>query len=185
MKNSEKLGKSYENDKEREYWRQHEIYKTNDKEGLKRRSVQHKLSAEGMKHQLAKRLVQSQTLPLPPALEKYNGNLDLFPHSITELAKLSVFKLKEILRYHNVLDCGMKDELAIRVAMVESGKSHLAFTREYHALKNLITAARTLIQLQKPMCLLDPKIIVKTRQFPTKLSPTVSMSRPRDSASFY
>ena len=33
---SEKLNKSYENDKEREYWRQHESYKTKDKEGLKR-----------------------------------------------------------------------------------------------------------------------------------------------------
>ena len=182
---SEKLNKSYENDKEREYWRQHEIYKTKDKEGLKRQCIQHKLSPEGKKHQLAKRLVESQTLPLPPALEKYNGDLDLLPHSITELAKLSVFKLKEILRYHNVLDCGTKDELAIRVAMVKSGKSHLAFTREYNALKNLITAARTLIQLQKRMYILDPTIIVKTRQFPTRSSPTVSTSRPRDSASVF
>jgi hypothetical protein len=84
-----------------------------------------------------------------------------------------------------VLDCGTKDELAIRVAMVESGKSHLAFTREYYGLKNLITAARTLIQLQKRMYLIDPKIIVKTRRFPTKSSPTISISRPRDSASVF
>jgi hypothetical protein len=182
---SDKLNKSYENDKEREYWRQQELYKTKDKTGLKRQCIQLKLSSEGKKHQLVKRLVESQNLPLPPALEKYNGDLDVLPKSITELAKFSVFKLKEILRYHNVLDCGTKDELAIRVAMVESGKSHLAFTREYYGLKNIITAARTLIQLQKRMYLIDPKIIVKTRRFPTKSAPTISISRPRDSASVF
>ena len=63
------------------------------------------------------------------------------------------------------MDCGTKDELAIRVAMVKSGKTYLAFTREYHALKNLITAAKTLIQHQKRMYLLDPKIDVKKEDF--------------------
>ena len=69
--------------------------------------------------------------------------------------------------------------------MVKSGKSHLAFTREYYALKNLITAARTLIQLQNRMYLLDQKGIVKTRRFSIKSSPTISTSHPRDSASVF
>jgi hypothetical protein len=33
---SEKLDKSFENDKEQEYWRQHELYRTYDKAELKR-----------------------------------------------------------------------------------------------------------------------------------------------------
>ena len=143
------------------------------------------MSAEGKKHQLAKRLVESQNLPLPPSLEKYNGDLELVPHSVTELAKLFIFKLREILHFHNVLDCGTKDELAIRVAMVKSRRSHLAFMREYHALKNLVTAARTLIQFEKQMYLINPKIIVKKRKFPTQSSPTISTSRPRDSTSVF
>ena len=133
---SEKLNKSYENDKLREYWRQHELYKTKDKASLKHQCKQ---PTEGKKHQLVKRLVKLQNLPSPPTLELYNGDLDLLPTSITELAKLSVYKLKEILCYHNVMDCGM----------VKSGKTYLAFTREYHVLRNLITAAKTLTQHQK------------------------------------
>ena len=132
---SEKLNKSYENDKLREYWKQHELYKTKDKASLKHQCNQCKQPTEGKKHQLVKRLVELQNLPSPPTLELYNGDLDLLPTSITELAKFSVYKLKEILHYHNVVDCGTKDELAIRVAMVKSGKTYLAFTREYHALK--------------------------------------------------
>ena len=44
---SEKLDKSFENDKEREYWRQHELYKTNDKATLKRQCHDWKISPEG------------------------------------------------------------------------------------------------------------------------------------------
>ena len=115
----------------------------------------------------------------------YYGDLVLLPKSITELAKCPVYKRREILSYLNILDCGTKDDLAIRVTTVKSGKTYLAFTREYHVLKNLITAAKTLIQLEKQMFLLDPRIVVKTRKVSTISSPTISTSRPRDSASVF
>lgn len=111
--------------------------------------------------------------------------MDLLPTSVAELSQLSVFKLWEILRYHNVLDCGTKDELALRATMVISGKARLAFRREYFAIKNLITAVRTLIQLQKRMYVLDPKVIIKTRCFSTPSSPSISTTRPRDRASVF
>ncbi|CAB4013198.1 Hypothetical predicted protein, partial [Paramuricea clavata] len=98
---------------------------------------------------------------------------------------MPIFKLREILRYHNVLDCDTKDELAIRVGMVISGTASLAFKREVFAIKNLVTATRSLIQRQKRMYILDPKIISKQRMFTTPSSPTISTSRPRDSASVF
>ena len=46
----ETLDKSFENEKEREYWRQHELYKFNDKAALKSKCKKEKLSVEGKKH---------------------------------------------------------------------------------------------------------------------------------------
>ncbi|CAB4026118.1 Hypothetical predicted protein [Paramuricea clavata] len=182
---SEKLDKAFENDKERDYWRQHDLYKTNDKAGLKRLCQQHNLSPEGKKHELVKRVAEKLGLPLPATLERYDGHLELIPESITELSRMSVYKLREILRYHNLLDCGTKDELVVRVGMLVAGKGRLAFQREVFAVRNLITATKTLIYHQKRLYLLDPKVIHKTRTFSTRSCPTVSASRPRDSASIF
>ena len=132
-----------------------------------------------------KRLVETKKLELPPQLEKYDEDIHLLPTSITELSQFSLFKLHEILRYHNVLDCGTKDELAIRVGMVISGTTHLAFKRKLFAIKNLITATKLLIQQQKSIYLLDPKFISKQRKFPTSSNPAMSTSRPRDSGSVF
>ena len=69
--------------------------------------------------------------------------------------------------------------------MVISGTASLAFKREFFAIKNLITATRSLIQRQNRMYILDPKMISKQRMFTTPSSPTISTSRPRDSASVF
>ncbi len=69
--------------------------------------------------------------------------------------------------------------------MVISGRAHLAFQREIAAIKNLLTAARTLIQSEKQLYLLDPKLVIKRRCFSTPSSPKISTSRPRDSASVF
>jgi hypothetical protein len=124
---SEKLDKSYKNDKEREYWRHQDLYKTKDKALLIRQCKEYKISSEGKKHQIVQRLVETLKLPLPPPLEIYDGDIDSLPSSITELSQMPIFKLREILCYHNVLDCGTKDELAIRVGMIISETASLAF----------------------------------------------------------
>lgn len=182
---SETLDETFENAKEREYWRQHELYRSKDKDTLKRDCKKHEISDDGKKHEIVQRLVNKLGLQLPAPLEKYDGNLEMIPSTMTELSHMSVFKLREILRYHNVLDCGIKDELVLRVEMLITGKDHLAFQREYFAIRNLITAIRTLIQQQRRMYITDPKIIQKKRSFPTRSSPEVTTSRPRESASVF
>ena len=88
---SEKLDKSFENDRKREYWRHHELYKTRVKADLIRQCKQQDISHEGRKHEIVQRLVDKLKLPLPPALEKYDGKLQSLPTSMTELMQFSIY----------------------------------------------------------------------------------------------
>ena len=64
-------------------------------------------------------------------------------------SKLSVYNLREILRFHNILDCGTKDELVIRIAMLKSWRAYPAFHKELEVMVNLVTAVTSLIAAQK------------------------------------
>ena len=179
----EKLDKSFVSDKEKEYWSQDELYQCNSKEQLEELCRKERIPTEGKKHDCVKRLVEKMGSEKPPPLEEYNGDLSSLPDSITDIAKLSIYKLKEILRFHNVLDCGTKDELVVRVGMVRGGRKYLAFHRELEAIRNLITATRSIITAEKELYLEDPKVIHKRRKFFTKSGPSVNTVRPRDGAS--
>ena len=179
----EKLDRSFANDKEREYWSQHDLYKNNNKEHLVELCRKEKLSTEGKKHDFVKRLVNKRDTTKPPPLQVYNGILLNIPDSLTDIAKLSIYRLREILRYHNVLDCGTKDELVVRVGMVKGRRKYLAFHRESEAIRNIITATRNIIIAQKRLYLEDPTVIHKRRKFASKCGPSIQKERPRDSAS--
>ncbi|CAB3980516.1 Hypothetical predicted protein [Paramuricea clavata] len=69
--------------------------------------------------------------------------------------------------------------------MLRTGKGYLFFQKEIQAIKNLITATRNLIASQKEHYLEDPTYIYKRRKYSTPTSPTLSKSRPRDSASIF
>jgi hypothetical protein len=69
--------------------------------------------------------------------------------------------------------------------MLRTGKGYLSFQKEIQAIKNLITTTRNLIASQKEHYLEDPTHIYKRRKYSTPSSPTLSKSRPRDSASIF
>jgi len=179
----EKLDRSVANDKEREYWSQHDLYKNNNKEHLVELCRKEKLSTEGKKHDFVERLVNKTNSTKPPPLQVYNGILLNIPDSLTDIAKLSIYRVREILRYHNVLDCGTKDELVVRVGMVKGRRKYLTFHRESEAIRNIITATRNIIIAQKSLYLEDPIVIHKRRKFTSKCGPSIQKERPRDSAS--
>lgn len=179
----EKLDKSFLNDTEREYWSQDPLYQENDKEHLQQLCRKEGLSIEGKKHECVKRLSHKRGCAKPPPLVEYNGDILCIPDSVTEIAKMSVYRLREILRVHNVLDSGNKDELVVRVGMVRGGRSYLAFHRELEAIRNIINATRTLIIAEKSLYLEDPKVIHKRRKFATPSGPSMISMRPRDRAS--
>lgn len=180
---NEKLDKSFQTDKAREYWSQDELYKCKNKEQLEELCRKERIPTEGKKHDCVQRLVEKMGTARPPPLEDYKGSLRCIPASITDIAKLSIYKLKEILQFHNVLDCGTKDELVVHVGMVRAGRGYLAFHRETEAIRNLITATRNIIIAEKEMYLEDPKVIHKRRRFATKSGLSLETERPRDSAS--
>lgn len=180
----EKNDKTFRNDKEREYWSQHELYQQKSKDEVQALCRQKKLSAEGKKYKCVKRLVEKvESASPPPPLKAYSGELSSVPESITDISKLSVYNLREILRFHNILDCGTKNELVIRVGMLKSGRAYLAFQRELEAMVDLVTVVRSIIAAEKFLYLEDPRILHKRRKFETPAGSSVGTKRPRDSAS--
>ena len=159
------------------------MYQEKSKVELQGLCRQKSLSDEGKKHHRVERLVKKLDLAQPPPLDVYDGQLHLVPDAVTEIAKMSVCRLREILRYHNILDCGMKDELALRVGMLRGGRSYLAFYKELEAIRNLMTAARNIMSAQKELYLCDPTVIHKRRKFATPTGASVGTLHPRDSAS--
>lgn len=129
------------------------------------------------------RLLNKRNSAKPTPLEVYNSILLNIPDSLTDIAKLSIYRLREILRYHNVIDCGTKDELVVHVGMVKGRRKYLTFHRESEAIRNIITATRNTIIAQKSKYLEDPTVTHKWRKFALKCSPSVQKERPRDKAS--
>ena len=109
----EKLDKSFAHDKERKYWSHDPLYQENDKEHLQQLCHKEGLSIERKKHECVKRLSDKRDCAKPPPLVKYNGDILCIPDSVTEIAKMSLYRLREILRVHNVLDSGNKDKLVV------------------------------------------------------------------------
>jgi hypothetical protein len=79
----DRLDTKFQNDKEREYWCQHELYKNEDKT-LKLKCRANKISGDGKKHELVKRLVEKLEEHVPPPIEKYDGQMSLIPTYVTE-----------------------------------------------------------------------------------------------------
>ena len=163
----EKLNKSFVYDKEREYWSQDALYKTHNKAALQDICKRNGIMLDGKKHEYVKRIVEKEARNEPPALKKYTGDLFSVPDSTTEMAKMSVYRLREILRFHNILDCGTKDELVLRVGRLRVNRIYLSFHKEREAIRDLITASKALIREEKEVYLNDPKIIHKKRTFST------------------
>ena len=96
--------------------------------------------------------------PKPPPLVEHNGDILSIPNSVIAIAKLPVYRLQEILRFHNVLDCGTKDELVVRVGMVKGGRSYLAFHMELEAIRNVIVATSTITMEERDLFFEDPTV---------------------------
>ena len=178
----ERLDKTFLKEKEREYWSQEEIYREKKKEELQCMCKKYNLDVRGNKYECVQRLAQHLCRKPPPPLPTYDGNLSRIPTTVTEIKKLSAYKLQEILRYHNTWDCGTKDELALRVGMLKWNRKYLIFHKEAEALKNIMTAVKTLLKLETEMYLEDAKIIHRRRFYFSQTSASLSTSRPRECA---
>lgn len=60
----------------------------------------------------------------------YDGNKSSISSTTAGLIKLSVAHLRAILRHHNVLEVGIKDELLARVGLFKGDQPEASFSRE-------------------------------------------------------
>lgn len=60
----------------------------------------------------------------------YDGNKSSISSTTAGLIKLSVAHLRAILRHHNVLEVGIKDELVARVDLFKRDQPEASFSRE-------------------------------------------------------
>ena len=76
-------------------------------------------------------------MPGQPSLEVYDGQLHLLPDAVSEIAQKRIYKLREILSYHNILDCGTKARWLQKWQCSEGGRKYLASCKELEAICNL------------------------------------------------
>ena len=76
----------------------------------------------------------------------YDGDLMSVPGNIAGLNRLNVAQLREILRYHGILEDGVKEELVLRV-----GREKAAFLRERISIIQAISFAEELFTVTKTL----------------------------------
>ena len=146
------LSQQKEEDLKREAWKLHPLYKESRTALIER--------AGGMNPNLKKYELVQQIVESSGDAEKYvgmlsekdlhDGSISSIPNGKTGLMKLSVVNLRAILRAHDVLEVGTKEELIVRVGLLKAGHQDAAFSRERLAILHQIATARELFRNQAP-----------------------------------
>ena len=181
-KRTEEIEESYNNCLERQRWRQHPLF-AEKKEILETKCKKNGLEHSGGKHLLVKRLVSQDPSSQPPAIDEYSSDISSIPCTAKEISKLPVSTLKQVLHFHNIPTQGSKEQLTLRVMAVRTGTTHLLFSRELSALKNVIEAAKLAITEQIKNLALNDKVIYREREYQRETNATISAQRPRENAS--
>lgn len=78
-------------------------------------------------------------------LNVYSGEFNFVLEFIIEIFKLFVYNFREILRFYNILDCGIKDEFIIRVGMLKLGRGYLVFYKEMEVMVDFVVVITLII----------------------------------------
>ena len=70
------------------------------------------------------------------------------PNSTAGLTKLSVAHLRAMLRQHNILEVGTKEELIARVGLLKANHADAAFSRERLCILHYVTVTRQIYRNQ-------------------------------------
>lgn len=88
--------------------------------------------------------------------------MESIPSSSAGLIKFSVAQLRAILRTHNILEVGTKEELVTRVGLLKAGHPEAAFSRERLCILHMIEVAKEITTVQYE---LDMATINRQRKF--------------------
>ena len=145
-----KLIDQKEEDIQRESWKRHPLYKES-KDYLVSKCIETGLSSFGNKHDLVRRIVEDTGASHENLTERdlYDGDLSNVPNSTGGLMKLLVAYLRAILRAHDVLEVGTKEELITRVGLLKAGCPEAAFSREHLCILHMIAVAKQIANIQE------------------------------------
>ena len=135
-----------EEDLKREAWKLHPLYKES-RATLVGKLTEGCLNPTGKKYELVQQIVESrvedeQFVGMLAETDLYDGNTSSIPNTTAGLMKLSVAHLRAILRAHDVLEVGSKEELIARVGLLKAGHQEAAFSRERLCILHYITVAK-------------------------------------------
>ena len=146
------LQQQREEDLKREAWKLHPLY-AESRPTLVAKLTERCLNPNGKKYELVKQIVESSEeakniVNMLSETDLYDGNISSIPHTTASLMKLSVAHLRAILRAHDILEVGSKDELIARVALLKAGHQEAAFSRERLCILHLIATAKEISRNQ-------------------------------------
>ena len=146
------LPQQREEDLKREAWKLHPLY-AESRPTLVAKLTERCLNPNGKKYELVKQIVESSEeaenfVNMLSETDLYDGNISSIPHTTAGLMKLSVAHLRAILRAHDILEVGSKDELIARVGLLKAGHQEAAFSRERLCILHLIATAKEISRNQ-------------------------------------
>ena len=168
----EQLQSQLNSELEKERWKEEALYKENTKPQLDVmcRQLGVPVTPALLKHRLSSLIYQKQNKEPPLSCTiLYSGNILSVPHTISGIGRLTVAKLKAILRTHKLPYLGSKDEL-VRVFMLRQDRRSEASLKERNAMVDLINVAKDLIMAEQLMNLTNH--IYRTRKYATYTSKT-------------
>ena len=175
-----KSEKKYKDDLEKDRWRQCDQYKRNNCNELRQLCKEAGLNTEGQKHELVRRIAEysgDESLTTAP----YDGDVSSLPHDIKGMMRLSVGKLKEVMKFHGYETNEKKEMLSVRVLCIRAAEVHYMYRKEQRLLlERVIEFKRT---LDKEMLHDETTQIsfIRERQFHEEQM-SENTSRPREKA---
>ena len=150
-----KLKDQKEEDIKRETWKQHALYQES-KETLVKMCSGSGLLTSGKKHELVECVAgntpgKSEPVAYLNETDLYDGKIGSIPNSTTGLMRLSVAQLRAILRQHQILVMGTKEELITRVGLLRAGYPEAAFSRERLCILHMVEVAIKITSTQEEL----------------------------------
>jgi hypothetical protein len=141
----ERMENDYQQNIEREKWRNHELHKKSLVE-LHQICKKNGLSRKGNKHERVRRIAQNNGETEENSFHPdYNGDPSSLPYTVANIRKLPIATLKYILKSHALSYCGNKDDLVLRVFLLSHGRTHLCSFSQAKIIKETIVSARKII----------------------------------------
>lgn len=90
-----------------------------------------------------------ETLPSLPRQKPYLGYVSKIPKTVAGISKLPVTTLRQILHYHDLPILGCKEQLTLRVFLLQQGETSAILAREEEKIADLIRIYKQLAVAQR------------------------------------